>query len=69
MLELKNISKSYKMGENIVHALQGISLTILEGDYVAIMGPSGSGKSTLMHIMGLLDIPTGGSYKIYGKEV
>ncbi|MDD4976759.1 MAG: ABC transporter permease [Bacteriovorax sp.] len=69
MLELRNISKSYKMGENIVHALHGISLTILEGDYVAIMGPSGSGKSTLMHIMGLLDIPSVGSYKIYGKEV
>lgn len=69
MLELKDITKSYQMGENTVHALKGVTLTISEGDYVAIMGPSGSGKSSLMHILGLLDVPTSGSYKVHGEEV
>jgi macrolide transport system ATP-binding/permease protein len=69
MLNINHISKSYKMGDNLVHALRDVSLTIEEGDYVAIMGPSGSGKSTLMHILGLLDVPSTGSYKINDKEV
>jgi macrolide transport system ATP-binding/permease protein len=69
MLNLTNINKSYKMGDNIVHALHDVSLLIEEGDYVAIMGPSGSGKSTLMHILGLLDVPSEGSYQIDGHEV
>jgi macrolide transport system ATP-binding/permease protein len=69
MLTLLKIGKSYTMGDNTVHALQDISLTIDEGDYVAIMGPSGSGKSTLMHILGLLDVPSSGSYKIMDTEV
>jgi macrolide transport system ATP-binding/permease protein len=69
MLTLNKIGKSYTMGDNTVHALRDISLTIEEGDYVAIMGPSGSGKSTLMHILGLLDVPTIGSYKINNTEV
>lgn len=69
MLNLTGINKTYKMGDNIVHALRDINLTIDDGDYVAIMGPSGSGKSTLMHILGLLDVPTDGSYKINGDEV
>src|SRR4051812_14429045 len=68
MLELKGIKKIYRMGDNEVHALRDVSLTIDEGDYVAIMGPSGSGKSTLMHIIGLLDVPTEGSYEIDGRE-
>lgn len=57
------------MGDNIFNALRDISLTVDEGDYIAIMGPSGSGKSTLMHIMGLLDVPSSGSYKINEEEV
>lgn len=69
MIEIKNIRKSYQMGETTVHVLNGISLKIERGDFVAIMGPSGSGKSTLMHILGLLDIPTEGSYLLNGKEV
>ncbi|MDD4974077.1 MAG: ABC transporter permease [Bacteriovorax sp.] len=69
MLNLANINKSYKMGDNIVYALRDVSLTIEDGDYIAIMGPSGSGKSTLMHILGLLDVPSDGSYKINEREV
>jgi macrolide transport system ATP-binding/permease protein len=69
MIEIRNITKSYQMGETRIDALKNVSLTIEDGDFVAIMGPSGSGKSTLMHILGLLDIPTDGSYKLHGREV
>ncbi|QDK44915.1 MacB family efflux pump subunit [Bdellovibrio sp. ZAP7] len=69
MIEISGIKKSYKMGDNIVEALRDVTLTIEDGDFVAIMGPSGSGKSTLMHILGLLDVPTAGSYKLHGREV
>lgn len=69
MLEIKDVKKTYQMGDTTVHALNGVSLTIEDGDFVAIMGPSGSGKSTLMHLLGLLDVPTEGSYKINGREV
>ena len=69
MIELRDIKKTYTMGENTVHALRGISLTIEDGDFVAIMGPSGSGKSTLTQILGLLDVPSSGSYKLNGREI
>lgn len=69
MIELKNIYKTYDVGDSEVRALRGVSLKIKEGEFIAIMGPSGSGKSTLMHILGLLDTPNSGSYKLYDNEV
>jgi putative ABC transport system ATP-binding protein len=70
MLELKNIIKDYMDGDILLQrALQGLSLTINDGDFLAIMGPSGSGKSTLMNIIGLLDIPTHGDYILDGKKL
>jgi putative ABC transport system ATP-binding protein len=69
MIELKNITKSYAMGTQVVHALRGVDLTINEGEFVAIMGPSGSGKSTLMNVIGCLDVPTDGSYTLDGIDV
>ena len=69
MIEVNAIEKKYKMGNNTVYALRGVSLRIANGEFVAIMGPSGSGKSTLMHILGLLDTPDAGSYRLDGKEV
>ena len=69
MIELKNISKTYLMGDSEVHALRNISLRIAPGEFLAIMGPSGSGKSTLMHILGFLDRPDAGSYFFEGTEL
>lgn len=69
MIRLEGIEKQYPMGEEIVHALRGVDLTIGENELVAIMGPSGSGKSTLMNILGLLDVPTAGRYWLNGREV
>lgn len=69
MIEVKNITKTYINGDNKTHALQGVSFTIKDGEFVAIMGPSGSGKSTLMHILGALDTPTSGTYILDNKNV
>jgi len=69
MIEIKNISKTYGKGEVRVQALGGVSLTINQGEFVAIMGASGSGKSTLLHILGFLDRPDSGSYKIFGTDI
>ncbi|WP_322821993.1 ABC transporter ATP-binding protein [Chloroflexus sp.] len=69
LIQLNNITKVYVMGETEVHALRGISLSIQQGEMVAIMGPSGSGKSTLMNIIGCLDRPTSGEYLLEGVNV
>ncbi len=70
LIELKNLTKDYPLGsDEVVHVLKGVSLTIEEGDLVALMGASGSGKSTLMNILGFLDVPTGGEYLFDGRDV
>ncbi|RIK66555.1 MAG: hypothetical protein DCC65_09380 [Planctomycetota bacterium] len=69
LIEFRDLQKIYRVGTELVHALRGVSLTIHQNEYVAIMGPSGSGKSTLMNILGCLDIPTSGSYLLNGTEV
>jgi len=69
VIQLQNITKSYRLGEIDYQALKGINIDIYEGEFVAIMGPSGSGKSTTMHIMGALDTPTTGQYYLDGTEI
>lgn len=69
LIQLKDIVKSYKNGDQKLQVLKGIDLTVHEGEFLAIMGPSGSGKSTLMNIIGLLDRPTSGDYLLNGNEV
>jgi putative ABC transport system ATP-binding protein len=69
VIDLDDVCKVYRTGALEVDALRGISLSIGEGEYVAIMGPSGSGKSTLMHIIGCLDVPTSGRYELAGEDV
>lgn len=69
MIEVQNITKVYKTEDVEFSALRGVSFTIKDGEFVAIMGPSGSGKSTLMHILGCLDTPTNGKYLLDGKDV
>ena len=68
-IELKDVYKIYQMGEETVHALDGVSLTIDQGEFVAIVGSSGSGKSTAMNIIGCLDVPTSGTYHLGGIDV
>ncbi len=69
MIEVQNITKTYGQGDTSFQALKGVSFTIEDGEFVAIMGPSGSGKSTMMHILGCLDTPTSGSYFLDTKDV
>lgn len=69
IIEITNVRKTYKMGDEIINALAGVDLKIMRNQYVAIMGPSGSGKSTLMNIIGCLDSPTSGTYILNGTDV
>jgi putative ABC transport system ATP-binding protein len=69
MIEIRDITKVYRMGTNEVHALRGVDLDVAEGAYLAIVGPSGSGKSTLMNVIGCLDTPSAGSYRLSGELV
>jgi putative ABC transport system ATP-binding protein len=69
IIDIKNISKQYIMGSQLIQALKDVSVSIDKNEYVALMGPSGSGKSTLMNILGCLDTPTSGTYKLNGTEV
>lgn len=69
LIELKNIERTFQLGDAAVHALSALDLTISAGEYVAVMGPSGSGKSTLLNLLGLLDRPSSGTYQLEGRDV
>jgi putative ABC transport system ATP-binding protein len=69
IIQIENMTKTYTLGGEVVHALQGVSLQIEKGDFLAIIGPSGSGKSTFMNMIGCLDRPDSGSYILDGKEI
>jgi putative ABC transport system ATP-binding protein len=69
VIELENVTKTYRTGDVLVEALRSVSLAVREGEFVAIMGPSGSGKTTLLGILGCLDRPTTGSYRLAGEEM
>lgn len=69
LIELKDIDRVFHLGDSVVHALRDINLTITQGEYIAVMGPSGSGKSTLLNLLGLLDKPDTGTYRLEGRDV
>ena len=69
IIKLENIKRDFKVGDETVHALRGVSFTIYEGEFVTIMGTSGSGKSTLLNTLGCLDTPTSGEYYLDGRSV
>lgn len=69
VIQVKELTRQYQMGESIVHALRGVSFQVQRGEFIALMGPSGSGKSTLMHLLGCLDTPSAGIYFLDGQDV
>src|SRR5690625_3579512 len=69
LINVKNLTRDFPLGQGIIKVLKGIDLEINKGEYVALMGPSGSGKSTLMNLLGCLDTPTSGSYHLNSKDV
>jgi putative ABC transport system ATP-binding protein len=69
IIEIRELSREFQMGESVVHALRGVSLDVYPGEFVTLMGPSGCGKSTLMHLLGCLDTPTTGSYHLEGQNL
>jgi len=69
MISLEHINRTFKVGDELVHGLDDVSLTLNDGDYASIMGPSGSGKSTLLNVLGLLDQPNSGTYTLNGDDV
>src|SRR5574343_960618 len=69
LIELAGIERRFQLGDTTVHALAGLDLAIAAGEYVAVMGPSGSGKSTLLNLLGLLDRPNAGTYRLEGRDV
>lgn len=69
LIELKDINRTFQLGDSVVHALRDVNLSIKQGEYISVMGPSGSGKSTLLNLIGLLDQPNSGTYLLDGKDI
>ena len=69
MFEVRELTKQYRVGDHVVHALRGITMQVADAEFVTVVGPSGSGKSTFMHIIGCLDRPTAGTYLLNGRDV